>query len=443
MSNRHDHDSRPARRPVAIGVVAVSLALVIGLSGCSTLTMAASTADDSGPSPTVRRHLVARLDPAITPPSPTPSPVVSTPVAANAATPESPSAAPRSAAATDPRLKPKGKRLSISGSGDILIHNSLSDQAKNDGSPEKYNFAPMLAGAKARVAAADFAVCHLETPFSDPAVVTEFPHLYVRAELASGVAATGFDQCSTASNWSLDKGFDGIARTLDALDRAGVGHAGTARTPVESAAPKIMTVKGVPVAHLAYAWDFNGTRPAAERSWEANLIDPERVVADAKRARQSGARIVVVSLHMGDPDSHEVSDYQRDVAEQVTKSGQVDLIIGHNSHQVQPVEMINGVWVVFGHGNLISGQFDDWLRNREGIISRFDFAERMDGRFAVTAAQAFPILNTSSPHAINDLVAQWPRQDPPQRWVDAYNRTKETVLAAGAAAHGLVVPDHR
>lgn len=438
MSADDDRWRKRSTRDLRVSAVVASATAVFGLAGCSTLTVSAKTADDSGASPTGGRHLASRTVTPVVPPSVTASPVAPTPLA-----PTSRPASPRAAAVPDARLRPNGKRLTISGSGDILIHNSLSDQAKNDGSAERYDFAPMLSGAKARVSSADFAICHLETQFSDPAVVTEFPHLYVRPELARGVKATGFDECDTASNWSLDKGPDGIKRTLDALDAAGVGHTGTARSAAEAATPKITNVKGVPVAHLAYAWDFNGERPPADRPWEANLIDPDQVIADAKKARAAGARIVVVSLHMGDPDSHEISDYQRSVAQRVTKSGQVDLIIGHNSHQVQPIEMINGVWVVFGHGNLISGQYDDWVRNREGIISQFEFAQRMDGRFAVTRAQAFPILDTSSPHAIHDLVASWPKEDPPQRWVDAYNRTKETVLAHGAGTQGLVVPDHR
>lgn len=411
------------------------------VSGCSTLTITASTMDDSAASPTSGRRTaenrVDRVDPvppvSLPPQSPAPT----------AATPQAGATTPRAARGVDARLKPGGKRVSISGSGDILIHNSLSEQARAAGAAGAYDFAPMLAGAKARISSADFAICHLETPFSDPAVVTEFPHLYVRPELAKAVKATGFDQCSTASNWSLDKGSDGIKRTLDALDAAKVAHAGTARTQVEATTPRIKIVKGVPIAHLAYSWDFNGSRPAADRAWEVNLIDPDKVIADAKAARKAGARIVVASLHMGDPDSHTVSGYQRAVAQKVTASGQLDLIIGHNSHQVQPVEQVNGVWVVYGHGNLLSGQFDDWVRNREGIISRFDFAERMDKRFAVVAASAFPILDTSSPHTIYDLVAAWPKKGVPPRWVEAYDRTKETVLATGAGSRGFVVPDHR
>jgi hypothetical protein len=44
--------------------------------------------------------------------------------------------------------------------------------------------------------------------------------------MTTAIAAAGFDRCSVASNHSLDKGEAGVDSTLDALDAAGLGHAG-------------------------------------------------------------------------------------------------------------------------------------------------------------------------------------------------------------------------
>ena len=38
----------------------------------------------------------------------------------------------------------------------------------------------------------------------------------------------------------------------------------------------------------------------------------------------------------------------------LTASDSVDLIVGHHAHVVQPIEQVNGVWVVFGLGNVLS-----------------------------------------------------------------------------------------
>ena len=116
-------------------------------------------------------------------------------------------------------------------------------------------------------------------------------------ELAVGVAAAGFDRCSTASNHSNDTGTAGIDSTLDGLDALGLGHAGTART-AEEASPTlgIVTVNGVRVAHLSYTRFSNDGPPSS--AWQLNLVDsPVPVVDDVRAAREAGAEVVIVSIH--------------------------------------------------------------------------------------------------------------------------------------------------
>ena len=101
-----------------------------------------------------------------------------------------------------------------------------------------YDFAPMFASVKPVVSAADLAICHMETPLG-PAdgPFSGYPSFSVPPQVATGLADLGYDSCSTASNHSLDQGEAGVARTLDALDAAGIRHAGTARSPAEAAEP--------------------------------------------------------------------------------------------------------------------------------------------------------------------------------------------------------------
>ena len=46
--------------------------------------------------------------------------------------------------------------------------------------------------------------------------------------------------------------------------------------------------------------------------------------------------------------------YQRSVARAVTASGEIDLIVGQQAHVLQPIEQVNGVWVIYGMGNFLS-----------------------------------------------------------------------------------------
>jgi len=51
---------------------------------------------------------------------------------------------------------------------------------------------------------------------------------------------------------------------------------------------------------------------------------------------------------------HQPTGFQRQVADEITASGAIDLVVGHHAHVVQPIEQINGVWVMFGLGNILS-----------------------------------------------------------------------------------------
>ena len=91
------------------------------------------------------------------------------------------------------------------------------------------------------ISGADLAICHMETPYGKSGgPFTGYPIFEVPPSIATTIHDVGYDSCSTASNHSLDGGEAGIDRTLDALDAAGVKHAGTARSAAEAATPDLL-----------------------------------------------------------------------------------------------------------------------------------------------------------------------------------------------------------
>ena len=208
--------------------------------------------------------------------------------------------------------KPKGppRTLTVTGSGDILIHPALWGQAKDDANSGGPNFAPMLAPVRSRLSEADYSICHVEAQFSDPTQPeTVYPRYFVHPNLAKGIASAGFNECSMASNWTFDKGLDGIRRTNSALDRVGVRHSGSAATKASSNRIVINSVKGIRIAHISYTAPGESPYiPGAD--WAINRQSPEEIAADAKAARAAGAEIVIVSLAMGDMGSTETNSGQ-------------------------------------------------------------------------------------------------------------------------------------
>ncbi len=245
--------------------------------------------------------------------------------------------------------------------GDTLAHRGVVRQAATNASEAglgaEYDFAPMFDLVEPYLSGADVAICHLETPLSpDNTRLSGYPTFNVPRELAAGLAAAGYDGCTVASNHALDRRSQGVVDTLDVLDAAGLAHSGTARSVDEAATPTIYDVGGIDVANLSYTYGLNGFTVPADRPWLVNLIDVDAIIADAAAARAAGAEYVIVSVHWGTEYRTEPNDHQLEVAAALAASGDVDLIVGHHAHVVQPVTMIEGTPVVYGLGNFLSNQ---------------------------------------------------------------------------------------
>lgn len=356
-------------------------------------------------------------------------------------------ATPPASAQTKPQVTPR--TFTIVGSGDILLHPQLWDQARKDsranGRPG-YDFGPLFADVRDVIASADFAICHLETPLAPPdGPFSGFPSFSVPPHVVAALADVGYDTCSTASNHTIDKREPGVARTLRTLDEAGIRHAGSARSAAERATVTIVDSGDIAVAHLSYTFSFNGLRRPADKPWLANLIDREEILGEARRARTLGADVVVVSLHFGTEYSHVPNAQQLSLSRQLLASSDVDLILGHHAHVVQPFERLGEDWVAYGLGNQVARHARPTNDNREGVLSRFTFAELSPGgRWRVSKAEAIPVWMDLAPDNrllnLATAVAD-PANTPGERSVlrAALDRIRRYVLSRGAADDGLVV----
>ncbi|WP_405608565.1 CapA family protein [Streptomyces sp. NBC_01508] len=340
-------------------------------------------------------------------------------------------------------------------SGDVLPHDSVISRANADAGGTGHDFVPMLAGVKPVVSAADVAICHMETVYGpEGGPFTGYPSFKSPPEVAAALRATGYDSCSTASNHTLDAGAEGVSRTLGALDKAGVKHAGSARSPEEDTRPALLDAGGAggaKVAQLAYTYDTNDNPLPAGQPWAVDLIDEEKIVADSRAARAAGADVVVVSLHWGTewetaPDEKQLNLGERLTASKTGGRPDIDLIIGTHAHVPQAYEKVNGTWIVYGMGDQIAGeminnagQFDP--RGTQGSIGRFTFAPpAAEGeRWPVTKAEFIPQTMDNTVGRVVNL----PRalDEDPSR--DDYRTTRSAIEAAvlgrGAAADGLTM----
>jgi poly-gamma-glutamate capsule biosynthesis protein CapA/YwtB (metallophosphatase superfamily) len=280
------------------------------------------------------------------------------------------------------------ERFTVAASGDFLIHSPVAAQALADGNGRRYDFAPMFSSIRARIASADLALCHVETPLV-PGPVQGYPSFRTPPGLARSIKEVGWDACSTASNHSLDAAAYGVRTTLDALDRAGLRHTGTARSPRERRRPTIVTVKGTQIAFLSYTAVSNGQPTPSP--WAVNFADAGAILAEARRARRRGADTAIVNLHWGDEYVHDISPSQLSLARRLTKSPDIAAIVGQHVHVVQPIRWLNGKPVVFGEGNLVSNQTVACCpaESQDGLIALLDFVAE-DGRVKARRVRYVP-----------------------------------------------------
>jgi poly-gamma-glutamate capsule biosynthesis protein CapA/YwtB (metallophosphatase superfamily) len=305
-----------------------------------------------------------------------------------------------------PTPTPEPRTFTLVGTGDVLLHERLWRQAERDAAETGngvLDFTPQLANIAPIVSDADLAICHLEVPLAPADGPYEgYPTFSGPPQVVSALDATGYDACSTASNHTFDQGAGGVTRTLDALDAAGIAHAGSARTPSEAEQTTMVDVETtegtVKVGLLSYTYSFNGIPyPASETFW-ANEIDEQEILAAAATARQRGAEVVVVALHWGTEYDHDPNSQQAEVAPRLIGAPDIDLLLGHHAHVVQPIENIGGKWVVYGMGNLMANHAEPEGPKSEGLLTRFTFTEDLStGRFAITAAEYLPLYQTYEP----------------------------------------------
>ncbi|MEU9145613.1 CapA family protein [Streptomyces sp. NPDC048349] len=347
---------------------------------------------------------------------------------------------------------PAAKGFTLVASGDVLPHTSVIQWAAKDADGDGHDFRPMFSGVKPVVSGADLALCHMETIYGEEGgPFSGYPAFVSPPSVADALKDTGYDGCSTASNHTLDDGADGLRRTLDRFDKVGLKHAGSARTAAEAATVTTYTAGTAKVAHLAYTYDTNGYPMPEGQPWAVNLMEQDKVVADARAARKAGADVVLVSLHWGTewqtaPDEKQLSLGRALTASQTGGRPDVDMILGTHAHIPQPYEKVNGTWIVYGMGDQVAGEMFNYsgardMRGNYGSIGRFTFAPPAapGQRWQVTKAEFVPQMMDLSIGRVVNLPAALAEDPDRSEYETAQDAITEAVLSRGAAKDGLTL----
>ena len=263
--------------------------------------------------------------------------------------------------------------------GDIMSHMPITKDAYIQ-EEDRYDYSHMLQFAADQFAGADYVVGNLETVLAGGPNYSGFPTFNSPDALADGLAGAGMDLVTTANNHTMDQGLDGLRRTLDVLDQAGISHVGTYRTAEERAENGgiyVADVGGISVAFLAYTYGLNGFRLPSDAPYAVNrfnldyyttLSNPvwDTLKEDMSQERALGTDLIAVLVHWGTEYQDQPNQYQTNLAEFLVGEG-ADLVLGNHPHVLQPYTWLTATgedgtehtgFVCYSLGNFLSNQLE-------------------------------------------------------------------------------------
>jgi poly-gamma-glutamate capsule biosynthesis protein CapA/YwtB (metallophosphatase superfamily) len=246
-------------------------------------------------------------------------------------------------------------RLSLIFLGDIMQHGSQISDAY-DPVLKRYDYNPCFQYVKPYTETADLAIGNFELTLAGPPY-KGYPQFSAPDVLLGAMKYMGIDVLVTANNHCVDRGRQGLERTIEQLDSAGILHTGTFADEVErlNLNPLLIEKSGFRIALLNYTFSTNGL-PVYKPNI-VNMIDKELIRKDMLRARELMPDAIVVFTHWGIEYQSLPSEWQKDIANFCFAQGAM-IVIGAHPHVVQPMEWNKqkNQLIAYSLGNFVSGQ---------------------------------------------------------------------------------------
>ncbi|RZM77701.1 CapA family protein [Leptolyngbya iicbica] len=200
---------------------------------------------------------------------------------------------------------------------------------------------------------ADIAMVNLQDPLASSATSLEEEWLErQRPDAINLLKEGGVDLVNLTGKQALAFGEQGLAETLDTLDRNGVFRVGAGRGQREARRPEIVDVKGQRIAYLSYDRDF--TLAADETLGGVNAVTMKEIVADIQAIRDEVDWLVVSYRWSTEPPATP-AESQTNLARLAIDQG-ADLVVGQHPHQLQGAELYKGRPIAYSLGDFVYTQ---------------------------------------------------------------------------------------
>ena len=206
----------------------------------------------------------------------------------------------------------------------------------------------------------DLRVANLETAFGDGSVQCHVKMadptlgntLFCPDHCIEIVKKLHIDVVSLANNHACDCDLQGLAHTIELLDKNGIKHFGAGRNKKEAEQPAIIEIKGYKIGFLGYfPPEWEAPYPPTETEGGLNQFYIEKVCNDVCELKTT-CDYVFVMPHWG--WEYTVCPRSIDVinAKRIIEAGATG-VLGAHTHTVQPVIKYNGSVMALSLGNFI------------------------------------------------------------------------------------------
>lgn len=259
----------------------------------------------------------------------------------------------------------------ITVTGDLMCHSVQYEYAQV--AADSFNFKPVFRLVKDYLSSSDFTYANLETVTAGKKEkYSGYPRFNTPDSYIEALKDAGFCMVTAANNHLLDRGSDGLIRTLKILDMNGINYTGAFASQKDRDSIRIFNIKGIKLAILAYTYGTNGNKIPKNKSFLTNLIDYNLMKTDIANARALGSEIILVNLHYGTEYKRLPGKDEEDAVDSLQKFG-ADIIIGGHPHVIQPMKffksenpLMDSGFVAYSMGNFISNQ--RWRYSDAGVI---------------------------------------------------------------------------
>lgn len=261
----------------------------------------------------------------------------------------------------------KAGEVRLSFVGDIIMHIPVKScvQSRNVRDPSgrdslnNNGFDFLFDRVREDLQGSDIVVGNMEFPIAPP--FTSKPRIFnCHPEVLPALRKAGFTMMHIANNHILDQGDRGVVTTMGYIRNSGMDYLGVGENEAAARAGLVKIVKGIRIGFIGYTGLLNYHRPRRPSGYNLNwLYDRKKVIADIE-AMKKRADFIIMIAHVG--VEYDRMPSARDVAlmREYIDHG-ADLIIGHHSHVIQPVERVVAKdgrtgFIFYSLGNFISNQ---------------------------------------------------------------------------------------